>query len=91
MAVARRAAHELGLAIQIHCIPCHAAEIGKLAGRFPRMPVIIDHLGRPSQGTPQEHEQVLRLAELANVHIKFTATGVAARSQEGAPPWIQKC
>ena len=50
------------------------------------MPVIIDHLGRPGQGTPQEYEQVLRLAELANVHIKFTATRVTVRPREEAPP-----
>ncbi len=90
MAVAWRAAHELGLAIQLHCIPHHAPEIGKLAAKFPKMPVLLDHLARPGQGTPREYKEVLRLADLPNVHIKFTGTAFAARPREGqAPPDVQ--
>jgi len=54
MAVTWRAAHELGLAIQVHCIPYYAAAIGELASKFPQTPVIIDHLARPGEGTPEE-------------------------------------
>ncbi|MGC2400297.1 MAG: amidohydrolase family protein [Acidobacteriaceae bacterium] len=85
MAVTWRAAHELGLAIQIHCIPHYAAPIGNLAARFPDTPVILDHLARPGQGTPQEYEQVLALAKLPLVYMKFSKTGVESASKQPFP------
>jgi predicted TIM-barrel fold metal-dependent hydrolase len=83
MAATWRAAHELGLMIQMHCIPHYAPQIGKLAAEFRQMPVLIDHLARPGQGTPQEYEQVLRLSELGNVYMKFSGTGVTSASHDG--------
>jgi predicted TIM-barrel fold metal-dependent hydrolase len=85
MAVTWRAAHEAGLAIQIHCIPPYAAAIGELANRFPDAPVILDHLARPGQGTPAEYEQVLKLAAIPRVYMKFSSTGVASASKEPFP------
>jgi len=85
MAVTWRAAHELGLAIQIHCIPHYAAAIGELASKFPQTPVIIDHLARPGQGTPEEYEQVLKLAQIPRVYMKYTTTGVASASKQPFP------
>jgi predicted TIM-barrel fold metal-dependent hydrolase len=80
-----RAAHELGLAIQIHCIPHYAVAIGELASKFPAAPVILDHLARPGQGTPEEYEQVLKLAKLSNVYMKYSSTGVESASREPFP------
>ena len=80
-----RSAHELGLAIQMHCIPHYAAPIGELAAKFPAMPVILDHLARPGQGTPQEYEQVLGLAKLGHVYMKFSTTGVTSASKQPFP------
>jgi predicted TIM-barrel fold metal-dependent hydrolase len=85
MAVTWRAAHELGLAIQIHCIPHYAPAIGELAGRFRDTPIILDHLARPGQGTPQEYKQVLRLAKLPRVYMKFSRTGVESASRQPFP------
>jgi predicted TIM-barrel fold metal-dependent hydrolase len=85
MAVTWRAAHELGLAIQIHCIPHYATAIGELASKFPRTPVIIDHLARPGEGTPEEYEGVLKLAQMPHVYMKFTKTGVASASKQPFP------
>ena len=85
MAVTWRAAHELGLAIQVHCIPHYAVAIGELASKFHQTPVIIDHLARPGQGTPEEYEQVLKLAQLPRVYMKYTATGVASASKQPFP------
>ena len=85
MAVTWRAAHKLGLAIQVHCIPHYAPAIGELASKFPQMPVIIDHLARPGQGTPEEYEQVLKLAQLPRVYMKYTTTGVASASRQPFP------
>jgi predicted TIM-barrel fold metal-dependent hydrolase len=76
MAVTWQAAHDLGLDIQIHCIPHYAAQIGELAAKFRETPVILDHLARPGQGTPQEYDQVLMLAKLPQVYMKYSSTGV---------------
>ena len=73
-----RAAHELGLAIQLHMIPHYAPKVGELAAKFRGLRVVIDHLARPGQGTAAEYEDVLRLAKIDGVHMKFSTTGVAA-------------
>jgi predicted TIM-barrel fold metal-dependent hydrolase len=85
MAVTWRAAHELGLAIQIHCIPHYAVAIGELASKFPQTSVIIDHLARPGEGTPEEYQQVLKLAQIPRVYMKCTKTGVASASKQPFP------
>jgi predicted TIM-barrel fold metal-dependent hydrolase len=85
MAITWRAAHELGLAIQIHCIPHYAGQIGELAAKFPDTPIVLDHLARPGQGTAEEYEQVLKLAALPRVYMKYSSTGVASASKEPFP------
>jgi predicted TIM-barrel fold metal-dependent hydrolase len=80
-----KAASDLGLFIQMHFIPHYAGEIGKLAATFPETPVILDHLARPKQGTPEEFEQVLKLAKLPKVYMKYTSTGVEASSTDPYP------
>jgi predicted TIM-barrel fold metal-dependent hydrolase len=85
VAVTWRAAQDLGLAMQFHCIPHYAGQIGELAAKFPATPIILDHLARPGQGTPEEYEQVLKLAALPRVYMKFSSTGVASASKEPFP------
>lgn len=68
-----RAASELGLAMQLHFEPRYAAGFDPLIREFHQTPVIIDHLGRPFQGTPQEHAIVLRWGELPNTWLKVSA------------------
>jgi L-fuconolactonase len=78
-----RKAHALGLGIQMHFIPFYAPQIGALAEQFREMPVILDHLARAGQGTPAEYEQVLKLARLPRVIMKFS--GVEYSSKAGYP------
>lgn len=66
------AATELGLGIQMHFIPANAREIHALMDGFPATPVILDHLGRPEQGTPAQYEDVLRLARLPRAVMKYS-------------------
>lgn len=80
-----RATHELGLSMLIQLIPHYAPQIGDLAAKFREMPVILDHLARPGQGTSAEYEQVLKLAELPRVYMKFSGTGVASASKQPFP------
>ena len=78
-----RKAHSLGLAVQMHLIPYYAPQIRALASQLKEMPVLLDHLARAGQGTPAEYEEVLKLAELPRVYMKFS--GVTYSSKAGYP------
>ena len=65
----------MGMAVQMHFIPGQAPNIRKLASRFPATTVILDHMGRPGQGTEKEYEEVLKLAELPRVILKYSNWG----------------
>jgi len=62
----------MGLAIQMHFIPSQAPGIYALAAQFPDTTVILDHMGRPGQGTEQEYQDVLKLAKLPRVILKYS-------------------
>jgi predicted TIM-barrel fold metal-dependent hydrolase len=70
-----QAVASLGLAVQMHSIPGRALQIRALAAKFRETPVILDHMGRPGQGTAEEYEEVLRLAELPRVILKYSNWG----------------
>jgi predicted TIM-barrel fold metal-dependent hydrolase len=67
-----RAVASMGLAVQMHFIPTQAPGIRALAAKFPETTVVLDHLGRPGQGTEAEYGDVLRLAELPRVILKYS-------------------
>jgi predicted TIM-barrel fold metal-dependent hydrolase len=64
---------DLGLAVQLHFEPRYAPGFEPLIREFPDTTVIIDHLGRPFQGTPQEHAVVLGWAKYANAVMKLSS------------------
>src|SRR5215475_2615042 len=68
-----RRAGELGLAIQLHFEPRYAPGFEPLIREFAKTRVIIDHLGRPFQGTPAEHAVVLNWAKLNNTVMKLSS------------------
>ena len=74
-----RRAHELGLAIQMHMIPLHAPEVAALAAEFSSTPVIIDHMARAGQGTPEQYARVLAMARLGNVYMKFSGLNYTSK------------
>jgi predicted TIM-barrel fold metal-dependent hydrolase len=80
-----RSAHELGLAIQLHMIPHYAPQVAELAAKFRGVRVILDHLARPGQGTGEEYDDVLRLAKIPGVYMKFSNTGVTSASKQPYP------
>ena len=67
-----RRVQELGLAIQMHFLPYYATPIAGLAEQFPDTPVILDHLGRVSEGTPADFAGVLKLAKLPRSYMKYS-------------------
>jgi predicted TIM-barrel fold metal-dependent hydrolase len=68
-----RAAADAGLAMQLHFEPRWAPGFAPLIDEFRSTTVIIDHLGRPSQGTPDEHQVVVRWADKPNTIVKVSA------------------
>jgi predicted TIM-barrel fold metal-dependent hydrolase len=64
---------DLGMAVQLHFEPRYAPSLERLIKEFPHTTVIIDHLGRPFQGSPEEYEVVLGWARLPNTTMKLSA------------------
>lgn len=72
MAACWKALAAMGVGIQMHFIPGQAGNIRRLAERTPDAMVILDHMGRPGDGSEKEYEEVLRLAELPRVILKYS-------------------
>jgi predicted TIM-barrel fold metal-dependent hydrolase len=68
-----KTAGELGLAVQIHFEPRYAPGFEPLIAEFSDTTVIIDHLGRPFQGIPEEHEVVVRWSRFENTVMKLSS------------------
>lgn len=68
-----RTASDLGLALQLHFEPRYAAGFEPLIAEFPSTKVIIDHLGRPFQGSPEEHAKVVGWSRFPNTIMKIAS------------------
>jgi predicted TIM-barrel fold metal-dependent hydrolase len=68
-----KSAADNGLAIQLHFEPRYAPGFEPLIQEFRDTKVIIDHLGRPLQGTPEEHAVVVRWSRFPNTVIKLSS------------------
>lgn len=68
-----RTATELGLAMQLHFEPRYAPGFEPLIREFSETTVIIDHLGRPMQGTTEEHDQVIAWSKYPNTVMKIAS------------------
>ncbi len=64
---------ELGLAVQLHFEPRYAKGFEPLIQEFKDTRVLVDHLGRPFQGTAKEYAVVLGWAKYANVVMKLSS------------------
>jgi len=62
-----------GLAVQLHFEPRYATGFEPLIREFAKTKVIIDHMGRPFQGTPAEHAVVLGWARYDNTVMKLSS------------------
>ena len=62
-----------GLAVQLHFEPRYAPGFEPLIKEFSDVRVVIDHLGRPFQGTPKQHKVVLRWSRFKNTVMKLSA------------------
>lgn len=66
-------AGDLGLAVQLHLEPRYAPQFTPLIKEFSAVPVIIDHLGRPLQGTPEEHDVIVKWADHKHTVMKISS------------------
>jgi predicted TIM-barrel fold metal-dependent hydrolase len=66
-------ATDLGITVQLHFEPRYASGFEPLIKEFKDTRVIIDHLGRPFQGTPKEHGVVVSWAHYPKVVMKLSA------------------
>jgi predicted TIM-barrel fold metal-dependent hydrolase len=66
-----KAAANLGLIIQLHFDPRYASGFEPLIREFASTRVIVDHLGRPMQGTPDEYAVVVRWSRFPNTVMKL--------------------
>jgi predicted TIM-barrel fold metal-dependent hydrolase len=66
-------ATDLGLAVQLHFEPRYAPGFYPYIHEFEDTTTIIDHLGRPFQGTPEEHARVIAWSRLPNTVVKLSA------------------
>lgn len=68
-----KAIASLGLAVQLHFEPRYAPGFEPLIREFADTNVIIDHLGRPFQGRPEEHAVVVRWSRFKNTIMKLSS------------------
>lgn len=68
-----KTATELGLAMQLHFEPRYAPGFEPLIKEFSDTRVIIDHLGRPMQGTTKEHDVVVNWSRFDNTIMKVSS------------------
>lgn len=84
-------AADLGLMIQLHVEPRWAPGFEPLIEEFSGTTVIIDHAGRPLQGTPEEHARVVAWSRFKNTVVKISA--IPPRTQyphRDATPFIRR-
>jgi predicted TIM-barrel fold metal-dependent hydrolase len=86
---------ELGLTMCIQTGPVGLPQVRALAERFPNVPIILDHLGRPevADGPPYAAAQSLfDLADLPSIYMKLTPRIMGDSAKGAATPetWFPK-
>lgn len=56
----------------IHCRPQHMAHIRELAGRLPRLTILLHHMGHPNVLKPEGLSEVLAAARHDNIFVKVS-------------------
>lgn len=72
---------QLGLAIQMHFHPFYSTQIAEMTEQFPEMTVILDHLGRAGEGTPEDFANVLKLAKYPRVVMKYSGVNYSSKQK----------
>jgi len=79
-----RKAEELGAVFNVFIAPAQIPQLEDMVRRFPRVKVVVDHLGRPdviARPPWVENDSLLRLARYRNVWVKFTELYTASKTK----------
>lgn len=79
-----RKAQELGAVFNVFIAPPQIPQLEDMVRRFPKVKVVVDHLGRPeilSRPPWVENDSLLRLARYLNVWVKFTELYTASKNK----------
>lgn len=68
-----------GYSFDLQCYPQQFAAIAQVIGRWPDVPVILNHCGMPVDGIQEWRAQIDHLAHLPNVSVKLSGLGFIDR------------
>ncbi|MCZ6673563.1 MAG: amidohydrolase family protein [Verrucomicrobia bacterium] len=77
---------ELNLVVQMHLEPEWNPQLDKMITRFPNTRVVIDHLGRPRNGTAVDFMLLQNIAKRPNAFIKLSSFDTESREE---PPYLK--
>jgi predicted TIM-barrel fold metal-dependent hydrolase len=80
-----KTAQEVGAVFNVFLAPAQLPQLEDMVRRYPRVKVVIDHLGRPDilPGAPWvENDSLLKLARYPNVWVKFTELYTASKTKQ---------
>lgn len=66
------AARDAHIFIQLHLEPRYAIAFTPILEQFPEVTVLVDHCGRPLQGSRDEFVEILDWAQFPKVHVKLS-------------------
>jgi predicted TIM-barrel fold metal-dependent hydrolase len=80
-----RKAEELGAVFNVFLAAAQMPQLENMVERYPKVKVVVDHLGRPeilSRPPWVESDHLLRLARFPNVWVKFTELYTASKTKQ---------
>lgn len=86
-----------GLVLDLDCEYPNMKAAGELAGRYPELPIVLDHIGFPRRRDPDYFEAwkpaIAGLAAYPNVSCKLSGLGMTDPlfSYESLRPWVEHC
>jgi predicted TIM-barrel fold metal-dependent hydrolase len=78
-------AEEIGAVFNVFLAPAQLPQLEDMVRRYPKVKIVIDHLGRPDilPGAPWvENDYLLKLARYPNVWVKFTELYSASKTKQ---------
>jgi len=78
-------AEELGAVFNVFIAPAQLPQLEDMARRYPKVKIVVDHLGRPNildRAPWVEDDYLLKLARYPNVWVKFTELYTASKTKQ---------
>ena len=78
-------AQELGAVFNVFIAPAQLPQLEDMVRRYPKVKVVVDHLGRPDildRAPWVENDYLLKLARYPNVWVKFTELYTASKTKQ---------